>query len=136
MLTFTTDHLKGHSVLWDRADLGTNSIQRNMNKRGEKSIGAGRKKSPSFTIYNQINESLTLASKNSLYVLGDRWKRFRIFGKSSFLDLEPSTMSQTFSPLLMHVRIQKYSSMFGFPWTNPSVNSQWYIKKCECSDMA
>ena len=34
-------------------------------------------------------------------------------------------------------RIQKYSSMFGFPWTNPSVNSQykWYIKN-EFSDMA
>ena len=34
-------------------------------------------------------------------------------------------------------RIQKYSSMFGFPWTNPSVNSQykWSIKN-EFSDMA
>ena len=26
-------------------------------------------------------------------------------------------------------RIQKYSSMFGFPWTNPWVNSLWLIKK-------
>ena len=25
--------------------------------------------------------------------------------------------------------IQKYLSMFGFPWTNPWVNSLWYIKK-------
>ena len=31
--------------------------------------------------------------------------------------------------------IQKYSSMFGFPLTNPPVNSQRYIKN-ECSDMA
>ena len=26
-------------------------------------------------------------------------------------------------------RIQKYSSMFGFPWTNPLGNFLWYIKK-------
>ena len=26
-------------------------------------------------------------------------------------------------------RIRKYSSMFGFPRKNPSLNSQWYIKK-------
>ena len=32
-------------------------------------------------------------------------------------------------------RIQKYSSMFGFPWTNSWVNSLWYIKN-ECSAMA
>ena len=25
-------------------------------------------------------------------------------------------------------RIQKNSSMFGFPWTNPWVNSLWFIK--------
>ena len=33
------------------------------------------------------------------------------------------------------VRIRKYWSMFGFPWKNPSVNSQWYIEN-ECSDVA
>ena len=27
------------------------------------------------------------------------------------------------------VQILKCSPMFGFPWNNPSVNSQWYIKK-------
>ena len=27
------------------------------------------------------------------------------------------------------VQIRKYSLMCGFPWKNPSVNSQWYIKK-------
>ena len=63
-----------------------------------------------------------------------------MFGKSSFLDLEPSTMihadsDSDFSPILD--RIQKYSSMFGFSWTNPSMNSQWYYnKKNMCSDVA
>ena len=49
-----------------------------------------------------------------------------------FLDLEPSTMIHADSVLFLTStddRIQKYSSMFGFPWTNPSVNAQWYIKK-------
>ena len=32
-------------------------------------------------------------------------------------------------------RIQKNSSMFGFPWTNPWVNSLWFIKT-GCSAMA
>ena len=43
-----------------------NSTQRNMNRRGEKRVGAGRKKSPSFTkIYqnNKRNETITLGSK-------------------------------------------------------------------------
>ena len=44
----------------------------------------------------------------------------------------PSTMIYTDSVSFLtstNDRIQKYSSMFGFPWTNPSVNAQWYIKK-------
>ena len=51
-----------------------------------------------------------------------------MFGKSSILDLEPSTVMHADSVFLTSAddRIQKYSSMFGFPWTNPSVNSQWY----------
>ena len=52
--------------------------------------------------------------------------------KSSFLDLKPLTMIHAdFVSFLTSTddRIQKYSSMFGFPWTNPSVNFQWYIKK-------
>ena len=59
------------------------------------------------------------------------------YGKSSVHDLEPSTMIHADSVpfLTSDDRIQKYSSMFGFPWANPSVNSQWYIKD-ECSDMA
>ena len=61
-----------------------------------------------------------------------------MFGKSSFQDLEPSTMIHVDSVSFLTSaddRIQKYSSMFGFPLTNPSVNSQWYIRN-ECSDMA
>ena len=53
-----------------------------------------------------------------------------MFGKSSFLDLEPSTMIHADSVSFLTStddRIQKYSSMFGFPWTNPSVNSYIYI---------
>ena len=41
-----------------------NSIQRNMNRRGEKRVGDGRDKSPWFVYhYNKRNESVTLASK-------------------------------------------------------------------------
>ena len=61
-----------------------------------------------------------------------------MFGKSSFLDLEPSAMIHADSvsfPTSTDDRIQKYSSMFGFPWTNPSVNFQWYIKNV-CSGVA
>ena len=50
-----------------------------------------------------------------------------MFGKSSFQDLEPSTMIHADSVSFLTSaddRIQKYSSMFGFPWTNSSVNSQ------------
>ena len=61
-----------------------------------------------------------------------------MFGKSSFLDLETLTMIHADSVSFLTStddRIQKYSSMFGFSWTNPSVNSQCYIKNV-CSDVA
>ena len=61
-----------------------------------------------------------------------------MFGKSSFLDLEPSTMIHADSVSFLTStddRIQKYLSMFGFSWTHPLVNSQWYIKNV-CSDVA
>ena len=61
-----------------------------------------------------------------------------MFGKSNFLDLEPSTMIHADSWSFLTStddRVQKYSSMFGFFWTNPSMNSQWYIKNV-CSDVA
>ena len=67
--------------------------------------------------------------------LENRWKR--LFEKSSFLELEPLTMIIADSVSFLTSTddgIQKYLSMFGFPWTNPSVNSQWYIKNV-CSDM-
>ena len=65
--------------------------------------------------------------------LENRWKRLHMLGKPSFLDLEPSTMIHADSVSFLKSaddRIRKYSSMFGFPWKNPSVNSQWYIKQC------
>ena len=55
-----------------------------------------------------------------------------MFGKLSFLDLVPLTMIHADSVSFFTStgdRIEKYSSMFRFPWTNPSVNSQWYIEK-------
>ena len=69
--------------------------------------------------------------------LGNRWKRLHMFGKSSFLDLEPSTMIHPDSVSFLTStddQIQKYSSMFDFSWTNPSVNSQCYIRNV-CSDV-
>ena len=47
-------------------------------------------------------------------------------------DLEPSIMIHADSVSFLASsddRIQKDSSMFGFRWTNPSVNSQKHIKK-------
>ena len=70
--------------------------------------------------------------------LENRWKRLHMFGKSNFLDFEPSTMIHADSVSFLTStddRVQKYSSMFGFSWTNPSMNSQWYIKNVS-SDVA
>ena len=50
-----------------------------------------------------------------------------MFGKSNFLDLEPSTMIHADSVSFLTPnddRVQKYLSIFGFSWTNPSMNSQ------------
>ena len=58
--------------------------------------------------------------------------------KSSFLDLEPSIMIHADSLSFLTFAgdpIQKYSVMFGFSWTNPSADSQWYIKNV-CSHVA
>ena len=87
-----------------------------MNRRGEKRECAGREKSLSFTKSNKrdsnIGEQVIVIS-----FLENRWKRLHIFGKSSVLDLEPSTMIQTSLFLTStDVRVRKYSSMFGFPW--------------------
>ena len=53
--------------------------------------------------------------------LENRWKRLTMFGKSSFLDLEPSTMIHVDSVSFLMItsiddRIQKYSLIFGFFW--------------------
>ena len=55
---------------------------------GEKRVGVYQN--------NKRNESVTLASKRSLINLENQWKRSHIFGKSSFLDREPSTMIPEF----------------------------------------
>ena len=108
------------------------SIQRNMKRSGGTHEGAGQEKL--FT-RKKRNESITLQSKSSLftlYISKIDGERLHIFEKSNFFDLEPLAMIQNschFSPLLI-LQIWK----FGSPWTSPSVNSQWYIKK-ECSDM-
>ena len=51
--------------------------------------------------------------------LENRWKRLTMFGKLSFLYLEPSTMIHADSlSFLTSIddRIQKYSLIFGFSW--------------------
>ena len=79
---------------------------------------------------NKRNESITPHSKS--YIFGKFMEKCYIYlEKTSCLNLEPSTMIKTschFSPLLI-LEIRNYSSMFSFPWTSPSVNSQWHIKK-------
>ena len=58
--------------------------------------------------------------------------------KTSFFDLEPSPMVHADSVSFLTStddRLQKYLSMFGFSWTNPSVNSQWHVKNVS-SDVA
>ena len=103
-------------------------------KRG--GVGSGREKSPSFE-NNKKNGSTTLQRKSSLYIVGNLMEKGYIYlEKSSCLGLEPSAMIKTschFS-LLLILQIRKYSSMFGFFWRSPSVNSQWHIKN-ECFDM-
>ena len=84
---------------------------------------------------NKTNESITLASK--LYVFGKSMEKVTYLWKIKLV-VEPSTMIHANSVSFListDDRIQKYSSMFGFPWTNPSVNFQWYIKNV-CSGVA
>ena len=82
------------------------------------------------------NESITLQSKSLLYT-SYNWKingeRLHIFEKSSFLNLKPLAMIQNSCHCSRLLILQIWK--FGSPWTRPSVNSQWFIKK-ECSDMS
>ena len=69
-------------------------MQRNMNRRGEKRVGVGREKSPSFNkITKEMNQQHWRA--NNHYInLESRWKRLHKFGKSSFISRpEPSTIA-------------------------------------------
>ena len=109
-----------------------------MNRRGEKCVGAGWEKLLSFTKITKEMNQYHWRANNGYRYLENRWKRLHMFGKSSFLDLEPLTMIHADSMSFLTStddQIQKYLSMFGFSWTNPSVNSQWYIKNV-CSDVA
>ena len=96
-----------------------NSIQRNMNRRGEKRVGTRWENSPSFIkTTREMNQWHWWANNRYIY-LENGWKRLHIFEKSSILDHEPSTQynHSDFMQFLTStdVRIGKYSSMFGFP---------------------
>ena len=109
-----------------------NSIQRNMNRRGEKRAGSGREKSPSFTKITRLINQLHWRANNHYIYLENRWERFHTLickiklsrswnfdNDSDFVQFLTST----------DVWIRKYSSMFGFPWKNPLMNSLSYIRK-------
>ena len=101
-----------------------NSIQRNMNRGGEKRVSAGREKSHSFTKITREMKKKRWANYLFIY-LEYRCKGLHVFGKSSFLDLEPSTMIQTSWYWYSN------SAVFVDAWLSldkPMVNSQWYIK--------
>ena len=84
-------------------------------------VGAGRVKSPSFSkIIKEMNQQHWRTNNRFIY-LENWWKRLHMFGKSSFLDLEPSTMIHADSVSFFTFTddwIQKYSSMFGIPGQN------------------
>ena len=67
-----------------------------------------------------MNQHNWRANTRYMY-LENRWERLHIFGKSSFLDLEPPAMVHADAVSFLTStddRIQKYSSMFGFSWKN------------------
>ena len=71
-----------------------NSIQRNMNRGGEKRVSTGQEKSHLFTKTTREMNKKRWANYLFRY-LEYRCKGLHVFGKSSFLHLEPSTMIQT-----------------------------------------
>ena len=95
-----------------------NSIQRNMNRRGEKRVGTRWENSPSFRKTTREMNQWHWQANNRYIYLENGWKRLHIFGKSSILDCEPSTQynHSDFVQFLTFtdVWIRKYSSMFGF----------------------
>ena len=68
-----------------------NSIQRNMNRGGEKCVSTGQEKSHSFTKTTREMNKKRWANYLFRY-FENRCKGLHVFGKSSFLDLESSTM--------------------------------------------
>ena len=78
------------------------SIQRNMNRGGEKRVSTGQEKSHSFTKTTREMNKKQWANYLFRY-LENRCKGLHVFGKSSFLDLEPSTMIQT--SLISHLLV-------------------------------
>ena len=91
-----------------------------MNRRGEKRVGAVQEKSP----------SPIKITRERISNIGEQILVIYIYRKSSFLDLDPSTMIETpcnFSPLVMF-EFGRIRRCLAFP-ENPSVNSQWYIKR-------
>ena len=110
-----------------------NSIQSNMNRRSEKRIGAVREKLSSFTkITREMNQWHWCANNRYTY-LGNRWKRLHNYIIWKIELSQPWTFDDDSDCLQFltstDVRGRKYWSMFGFPWKNPSENSQRYIKK-------
>ena len=101
-----------------------NNIQRNLNRKGEKCVGAGREKSPSLTkIAKKMNQYHWRANNRSIY-FESRWKRLHMFGKSSFLRQWVIFMQTPchFSPYWWS-NSEVFVDVSRFPWTNPSVNS-------------
>ena len=81
---------------------------------------------------NKRNQSVTLASKYSLYIFGKLMEKVTYIWKIKLS--QPWTFDNDSDLMQLRtstdVQIRKYSSMFGFPWKNPSVNSQsWHIKR-------
>ena len=104
-----------------------------MNRRGEKRIGAAREKLSSFIkITREMNQWHWWANNRYTY-LGNRWKRLHNYIIWKIELSQPWTFDDDSDCMQFltstDVRGRKYWSMFGFPWKNPSDNSQWYIKK-------
>ena len=113
------------------------NIQRNMNKWGEKGVGAGQKKSPSFTKRTrEINQRHGRANNCYIYIyMKNRWKRLHIFGKSSFLDLEPLTMIRVTSHLYWCLNLEVFVDVW-LSQDKSIVEFSIVYKKNECFDMA
>ena len=96
-------------------------------RRRREGGGGGVEKLPLFTkVTREMNQWHWQANNRYIYS-ENRWKSLHILVKKKKLsrpwafDNDPDFVSLLTSS---DVRIRKYSSMFGFSWTNPLVNSQ------------